>query len=96
VGTFRSACQDRSCEFTIIGRCHDVTSPSVADRFIHHAIRSGGTTSIYAAFNVKRCRARMTVITDHCLPVGVATLRSFRMRAISWDLWNICSAHSLV
>ena len=36
---------------------------------------------VYAAAN--RSRARITVIADQGLPVGVATLRSFRMRAIS-------------
>jgi hypothetical protein len=32
---------------------------------------------------VNRSHARITVTADHGLPVGVATLRSFRMRAIS-------------
>ena len=36
----------------------------------------------YAACST-RSRARMTVIADHGFPVGVDTLRSFRMRAIS-------------
>jgi len=31
--------------------------------------------SAYAACNAKRSRARMTVIADHGLPVGVTTLR---------------------
>jgi hypothetical protein len=37
----------------------------------------------YSAYAAKRSRVRMTVIADHGLPVGVATLRSFWMRAIS-------------
>jgi hypothetical protein len=43
----------------------------------------GEPATVGLRYAAKRLLARMTVIADQGLPVGAATLRSFRMRAIS-------------